>query len=1030
MAKFAIGFVCVVFCVVMFFPNERLFGAGEQEIQLNEANRLLSEGMSKEALDILLDIAESDPSFIAQIENQTHSIRDQSRVFLDSVRELSTALASGAVDAETSLALFNRVAELNIISVADISEVIQQGQSVIDLNVARADVSAALENGQRLYNSKNYVDLLRLYIDGMAIYQDTFAASAPNPDYTVALSVALVDLGEPDDIVSSNELRERLIARIGELTNNIEQAIVLYSILRDRLSDFDPYPENGALASLEEEVAQYAGLHSQLSEALIEIVVDLEIIQGYYLLFPSTDNVAFWYSQFVALFAGDTVTESSRGNIRSTLTAMERDAQVDIVLKVFRELRVGMERLAIFRSNWDGAGLLEGYNALLRLSNIVQIVTAIVSDNDIDDLGDILIADNGAVFPEISDAIEGAFAVQSLSDQINGFLSADTRILPYNVWVSSRNDQGGELDASEYDVTARINSIMRQIVGASSIIDEYERQLIDASAEGAIAWYETIIDTVGGRYAEMIEEYGALLEQFSSEFNGGVALQYQDIESRLERAILFIGNQGTIADDLSDGAPLVIASDPVQSRAILNQAFDDNQNALANIDQHRAIVAEYLSVFGDGESIAVIDAAQETDALYQQLLIQDVAITTQIEQANENIATAADWRDVANATLAQTRQALSTNQLDRAIALWDDTRAAYVQALEFQDDAELRDIFEEISIEIGVAIKDAQNQEVVRSVRVLIGQIADALEVGDTIGASALLDEAENLWAQTNVEDNPELVRQRRFFNVAEAFGDRLIIDSTDPLYPVISNYLNTAKRYYSEARDQIVAFSDTDAEVLVEQITANLENVIALRPYNWEARLLELELAAFSRPDELDRLFEIRYRNAIEQRQDSPSLSLLLLRTLETILPNNNELLQDIYELEIELGLRQPPIDRTRIARSDQLLAEALVLIDTGTDARILAAISLLEEAVILNPDNIDAQIELDTLRILRGGESNAALSVADEQLFQRSQSLFVRGSLARAFAIVDQLWDSEVNRRYPPLIALRDRIVVQLGI
>ena len=100
------------------------------------------------------------------------------------------------------------------------------------------------------------------------------------------------------------------------------------------------------------------------------------------------------------------------------------------------------------------------------------------------------------------------------------------------------------------------------------------------------------------------------------------------------------------------------------------------------------------------------------------------------------------------------------------------------------------------------------------------------------------------------------------------------------------------------------------------------------------------------------------------------------------------------------------------------------------GNDARVMAAITLLEEALAIDPRNDEVRVLLDSLRINRGGSASIALNGGDQAQFLRAESLFVRDSVAQAFAIVERLWALGQNQLYPPLITLRRRITSRLGI
>jgi tetratricopeptide (TPR) repeat protein len=204
---------------------------------------------------------------------------------------------------------------------------------------------------------------------------------------------------------------------------------------------------------------------------------------------------------------------------------------------------------------------------------------------------------------------------------------------------------------------------------------------------------------------------------------------------------------------------------------------------------------------------------------------------------------------------------------------------------------------------------------------------------------------------------------------------------------------------------------------------------VLAVRPYNWEARVLKLRILRQQNADNFADLFERRYEEALDVRDENPEEALTALETLKVIRPNYQGIDQEIRELEIELGLRPDPVTQQQRQEASRLLTRARELTEEGSAAQTRAAINLLEEAVSLNPENNEAKVLLDRLRIDTGGQATATLTSAEEQQLRRAETLFVENKVAQAFAIVERLMQEEENRLYPPLLDLRKRIVSRLG-
>ena len=175
---------------------------------------------------------------------------------------------------------------------------------------------------------------------------------------------------------------------------------------------------------------------------------------------------------------------------------------------------------------------------------------------------------------------------------------------------------------------------------------------------------------------------------------------------------------------------------------------------------------------------------------------------------------------------------------------------------------------------------------------------------------------------------------------------------------------------------------------------------------------------------------FRIRVEDALERRASDPQSALVDLQDLLTLQPDYPGIEQAIYQLEITLGLRQAPIDQTDIIASRNLVARARRVAAGGSREQLQAAVSLLEEAIEINPENQDAVVLLDQYRISIGGQVTATISFDAQQRFRRAESLYLEGDIAASYAIVQQLLQSEQNRRYTPLINLQRRLETRLGI
>lgn len=456
--------------------------------------------------------------------------------------------------------------------------------------------------------------------------------------------------------------------------------------------------------------------------------------------------------------------------------------------------------------------------------------------------------------------------------------------------------------------------------------------------------------------------------------------------------------------------------------------------------------AELLAEAREQVTVALTDLTQEppyvtsgpavgaetarVNALAAELAALENDVTSGIEQAESLIAQAEALRAEAFARAADTRAAISAFQVDAARNNFDALREAFFESLALRENDERRAEADNLIQQVGAELQEFENVIVVRRVRELLTQ-ADALYNQDEfVAARDTLLAAQQTWEQTNVESNPEIDRLQRLVTAALSLEEGRELAFTDPLYPILSNYLSIAREDYNRGLQLYESGAAQRAEPFFDRAIENLRNVRDVRPLNWDARILELRIAQIRNADDFDTVFAARYEQAVNRLPEVGPLEVYSeLEVLAEINPDYPGIQEQIRQLEIALNLRPDPVNQARIAQAATLLGRARSLAQGGRD-QALVAISLLEQAVELNPGNSAATFLLDQLRVQLGGQATVALSNDDEQQYRRAETLFSQGRDLQALAVVERLLSNADNQGYPPLVELRRRIALRLGI
>lgn len=504
----------------------------------------------------------------------------------------------------------------------------------------------------------------------------------------------------------------------------------------------------------------------------------------------------------------------------------------------------------------------------------------------------------------------------------------------------------------------------------------------------------------------------------------GVSADLTDVQPLLE------GVEEQIETDEidTDDEAIRIARYPDEALVRLDLLSSQLEDARATVDTTRDEVADSEEYIVTGNQ--VLRELTRLALLREQLdsLRERAANTT--DEARTLIARAEERRDTGFQRIADSRAAISAVQLEAARNNWDAARDAFFDSLELREDPDFREEADTLIAAVGEELLELQNVIVVRRVRELLTQAESLYNQDEYVAARDVLLQAQETWEQTNVESNSEIDRWLLLATAAISLEEGRELVATDPLYPVLGNYLSVAREDFSRGMRLFEAGDHEQADRFFDRSIENLRNVRDVRPLNWDARILELRIVQTRDADEFDEIFATRYNQAVARLDDVGPLEVYSeIEVLAEINPDFPGIQDQLRRLEIALNLRPDPVDQQRIARSQQLFQQAQNL-SAGSRDQAVVAVSLLQDAVDLNPGNSSARFLLDQLRIRLGGQATAALTTADEQQYRRAETLFQQGQVLQALAIAERLLSNPDNRGYPPLVELRRRIGLRLGI
>ena len=365
------------------------------------------------------------------------------------------------------------------------------------------------------------------------------------------------------------------------------------------------------------------------------------------------------------------------------------------------------------------------------------------------------------------------------------------------------------------------------------------------------------------------------------------------------------------------------------------------------------------------------------------------------------------------------------NDLQRA-------RELYNESLSHQESEALRASSDKNLADLGQRINEAENKLIVAEVRVLKTRAKNDYYAGDFESAESLLNRAESRWAVTNVEEDEEIKNLKLLVQNALSMKTGREIKPTAPLYPEMSQILSNAHQYFDQGANLIKSGKREEALELLGEAKKKLQELQMVYPLNQEAALLTLRIDELIDPAQFNETFARRVQ-AARQNVKTPSTQqqgYSDLLDLAEIRPNYPGLSKLIYDVEIELGIRQKPVDQSALRRSNSLTQEAQKLYSSakGNEQILRQALSRLDQAIALNPNNDSAIMLKDRIQIAVGGKAAVVLSSADEASYNQAIQELRNNNVIGAYTIVERLLQTPANRRSSKILDLQKQVQARM--
>ncbi len=382
------------------------------------------------------------------------------------------------------------------------------------------------------------------------------------------------------------------------------------------------------------------------------------------------------------------------------------------------------------------------------------------------------------------------------------------------------------------------------------------------------------------------------------------------------------------------------------------------------------------------------------------------------------------------------------NDLTNAFKNWqkaDETYSKYLEELKNDGDIQ-QEIFNKLT-KLRQDIINSQKPLFVNETRVIKNNARTAYYAGDFNKALSYITEADVKranWSKImdiTLEADEELERLKDFVNTALAIQEGREISPYDSKAPEMNQNLSVANMYYKTAESYLAMDKNSkEAKKFLKKAKEKINLVKIYYPRNKLASSLSLRIDKLTDLKAFETAFEQRYRELKAVNYASRSFmaqeSYSQLLDLYELNPSYKGLKNTIYNAELDLGLKQKPVDTTALTKAKALAKEAKDLYNkAGRDTILLQqAKEKAQAAMKLDPSNDTAITVLDEIALRTGEQSAVTLSAADEELYQKALADLQNNKVFDANSKITKLLQNKNNTRSAKIMKLKKRIEASL--
>jgi hypothetical protein len=1001
MSKFALRSAIFSVAACFWLLASPVFGAGLRDPDLVKADSLIDQKKHDEAILVLTDYIRRYPERFDNAQKRLSRIYKERENFDKTADELIDSLLNEPENQEKIYSLSTKLKSMENEASPLLSSFVSRTHEIAEFNVFRNRLINILETGRAQLDRGECEAALQTYASGMDLMRDEF-------------------FNEGYDITVENNIRretERVNSVIGAFRAVSTGMGAPSSELARAISSGNLNTTAEIINRLTPAMDRFIAQKQELYTAVNVFDSTLEKIRS-----ANPETADRNHLSFLSILINGRQGESIQEGMLGAFEAYWKNSINPIISAITQNAltanSTGLTAVGA-RQYSDALTYLQRTGSFVNISPLFFQKRRALNDKGnaqrVDVFGNVIMKDD----------IPAYITLRALGESSNYLIQASNLALRSNTFSNTIPSVFALWQEGKADAVTTINGELQARSGAAGIKNELDSIILSAAQmDNSLKNYYTtkyLTETVNA--IEKIYSAAAALEKQAAYY------YYSVVDAELKRGIIARTAELEKGRNYLNGQKRVRADGSTVTDLFPSEALETLTAMLASLsadlERGNSAIAYYRNetrlVLTDEQITEIRKSCEKSIGELNTLRTQGVTLRT---TANSRTTQAEAFRQEGERLLREAQTAYRSQNFDTARDRLQRASDRFNSSLEVQESSTLRRSWDTQLFNLGQAINAAENETIIAEVRNLVNRARSSYFEGNFQQAEDGLIRARSRWRITNPDENEEILYWLGIVRGAMSARSGRVIPATAPLYPEMSQLLSKARMNYEEGVRLINAGNRASGLAKFDEARRQTREVRLIFPFNQDAGILELRMEQYTDPVAFNASFEQRLRTAIAGTKRRSIESFAELQNLAEINSKYPGIKGIITQAEIDMGYRPPPPDPRALARSRELSASANRILVENNTTLFEVALTQVNEAISLNPENAEAMRVKDRLLNRMSVPGAIVLSNEDELEYQRAVRELQAGNNLTAFAVVERLMQNPRNRNITKLIELQRRI------